>query len=103
MFGIKYGEDTFNTWVERNAEIFKKLESTEKGIYPAIINTQNPIRESGQNTYYEPERGLLTKARANDNDAILGANTDNEFYSDVAVVLNPSQNVHFLGTSNDLR
>lgn len=102
VFGIEYGKDTFNTWTQRNAEIFQSLQSTAEGIYPAIINTQSPIMEFEQNTYYEPERGLFTQAKTNGNDAILGANTDNEFHSDVAVVLNPDQQVHFLGTKQDL-
>jgi hypothetical protein len=103
VFGIEYGVDTFNTWTKRNAEIFKSLERTGKGIYPAIINAQNPIEESGQNTYYEPERGLFTRVKENGNDSILGSNTDNEFNSDVAVVFNAQQNVHFLGTNEDVK
>lgn len=102
VFGIEYGKDTFNTWTQRNAKIFKSLVKSAKGIYPAIINTTNPIRESGKNTYYEPERGLLTQAKTKGNDAILGANTDNEFNSDVAVVFNAQQNIHFLGTKKDI-
>lgn len=102
IFGIEYGKDTFNTWTQRNAEIFKSLVKTEKGIYPAIINTINPIRESGKNTYYEPERGLFTRAKEKNNDAILGANTDNEFNSDVAVIFNAQENIHFLGTTQDI-
>lgn len=102
ILGVKWGVDTFNTWTSRNAEIFKSLEETAKGVYPAIINTENPIVESGQNTYYEEQRGLFTKADKEGNDAILGSNTDNEFNSDVAVVLRSTNNVHFLGTTDDL-
>lgn len=103
ILGIQWGKDTFNTWTKRNAEVFKSLEKTQKGIYPAIINTQNPIREKGQNTYYEEQRGLFTQAERESNDAILGEQTDNEFGSDVAVVLNASEkNVHFLGTKEDV-
>lgn len=103
IFGIQWGKDTFNTWTKRNAEVFKALEKTQKGIYPAIINTQNPIREKGQNTYYEEQRGLFTQAERESNDAILGEQTDNEFGSDVAIVLNASEkNVHFLGTKEDV-
>lgn len=61
----------------------------------------NPIRETGQNTYYEEQRGLFTKAEKDGNDAILGAKTDNEFGSDVAVVFD-TNNVHFLGTTEDV-
>lgn len=61
----------------------------------------NPIREIGQNTYYEEQRGLFTKAKKDGNDAILGAKTDNEFGSDVAVVFD-TNNVHFLGTTEDV-
>lgn len=103
ILGIQWGKDTFNTWTKRNAEVFKALEKTQKGIYPAIINTQNPIREKGQNTYYEEQRGLFTQAERESNDAILGEHTDNEFGSDVAIVLNASEkNVHFLGTKEDV-
>lgn len=102
VFGIEYGKDTFNTWTQRNAEVFKSLEKTESGIYPAVINATNPIRESGKNTYYELERGLLTQAKTKGNDTILGSNTDNEFHSDVAVVFNAKNNVHFLGTTKDI-
>ena len=103
ILGVQWGKDTFNTWTKRNAEVFKALEKTQKGIYPAIINTQNPIREKGQNTYYEEQRGLFTQAERESNDAILGEQTDNEFGSDVAVVLNASEkNVHFLGTKEDV-
>lgn len=103
IFGIQWDKDTFNTWTKRNAEVFKALEKTQKGIYPAIINTQNPIREKGQNTYYEEQRGLFTQAERESNDAILGEQTDNEFGSDVAIVLNASEkNVHFLGTKEDV-
>lgn len=103
ILGIQWGKDTFNTWTKRNAEAFKALEKTQKGIYPAIINTQNPIREKGQNTYYEEQRGLFTQAEREGNDAILGEHTDNEFGSDVAIVLNASEkNVHFLGTKEDI-
>jgi hypothetical protein len=102
ILGVKWGVDTFNTWTSRNAEIFKSLEGIAKGVYPAIINTKNPIVESGQNTYYEEQRGLFTKADKEGNDAILGSNTDNEFNSDVAVVLRDMNNIHFLGTTDDL-
>lgn len=102
IFGINYGKDTFNSWVARNEKVFKNLSNTQEGIYPAIINTVNPIREKGQNTYYEEQRGLKTLASKNKNDAILGQDTDNEFKSDVAVVFNPQENIHFLGTNDDL-
>ena len=102
ILGVRWGVDTFNTWTQRNAEIFKSLQETERGIYPAVINTVNPIRENGQDTYYEEHRGLFTKADAEGNDAVLGSETDNEFGSDVAVVLRDNSNVHFLGTQEDM-
>lgn len=102
ILGVKWGEDTFNTWTKRNEEIFKSLQETEKGIYPAIINTQNPIRESGQNTYYEEDRGLFTQADTNNNDAILSSKADNEFNSDIAVILRDNERIHFLGTEDDI-
>ena len=101
VFGIEWGVDTFNTWTEKNANIFKSLETSEKGIYPAIINVKNPITEEGQNTYYEEQRKLFSKASKEGNDSILGSKTDNEFGSDVAVVFDKN-NVYFLGTTKDL-
>ena len=105
VFGIKYGKDTFQDWVDRNADKFKQIwnsRSVKKGIYPAILNVQNPIVEEGQNTYYEEQRGLMTRARRDGNDAIISNRAKNEFSSDVIVMLNPQQDVHILGTNQDL-
>ena len=105
VFGIKYGKDTFQDWVDRNADKFKQIwnsRSVKKGIYPAILNVQNPIVEEGQNTYYEEQRGLMTRARRDGNDAIISNRAKNEFGSDVIVILNPKQDVHILGTNQDL-
>ena len=51
----------------------------------------------------------MTQAENNGNDAILSSNSDNEFNSDVAVLLNigkdpatRAQRVHFLGTEDDI-
>ena len=108
IFGIEWNKDTFGSWIERNAEVFKALEDNQSGIYPALINVKNPIRESGENTYYEEQRGLMSKADKEGFDAILGEQTDNEFNSDVAVVLNIGESknerderIHFLGTTED--
>ena len=103
VFNLNFGKDTFNTWVKKNEEIFKSINIAEtKGIYPVILNVQNPIEESKQNTYYEPERGLITKAKNEGFDAIISDKSDNEFNSDVAVIINPAENVHFLGTPQDI-
>lgn len=103
IFGIKLGKDTFNTWTARNAEIFKSLEKSAKGINPVVIDVRNPIIEEGQNTYYEEQRGLFTTADAKGNDAILSKKADNEFNSDVAVVINANNdNVYWLGTKSDI-
>lgn len=103
IFGIKLGKDTFNTWTARNAEIFKSLEKSAKGIYPVVIDVRNPIIEEGQNTYYEEQRGLFTVADSKGNDAILSKKADNEFNSDVAVVINANNdNVYWLGTKSDI-
>lgn len=104
IFGIKLGKDTFNTWTARNAEIFKSLEKSAKGINPVVIDVRNPIIEEGQNTYYEEQRGLFTIADAKGNDAILSKKADNEFNSDVAVVINANNNnVYWLGTKSDIK
>ena len=102
ILGVKWGEDTFETWTQRNAEIFKSLQESTRGIYPAVINTVNPIRESGQNTYYEEDRQLFSRADKEGNDAVLSAQADNEFGSDIAVVLGDNSRVHFLGTKQDI-
>ena len=103
IFGIKLGKDTFNTWTARNAEIFKSLEKSAKGINPVVIDVRNPITEEGQNTYYEEQRGLFTTADAEGNDAILSKKADNEFNSDVAIVINANNdNVYWLGTKSDI-
>ena len=103
IFGIKLGKDTFNTWTARNAEIFKSLEKSAKGINPVVIDVRNPITEEGQNTYYEEQRGLFTTADDKGNDAILSKKADNEFNSDVAVVINANNdNVYWLGTKSDI-
>lgn len=106
VFDIRYGKETFNDWVNRKKGEFKKLwdgRSVKHGIFPAILNVSNPIKETGQNTYYEEQRGLFTAAKKNNNDAILSDSAKNEFSSDVAVVFNPEKNVHILGTYDDLQ
>jgi hypothetical protein len=105
ILGVNWGEDTFNTWTRRNAMIFKQLlKNGEKGIYPVIIDVKNPIREVGQDTYYEEHRGLMTKADKEGYDTILSEKSDNEFNSDIAVVINVSENrVHFLGSKDDIK
>lgn len=106
VFGIKFGIDTFSNWVNKAKNKFKDLwknKSITKGIYPAVLNVTNPIVEQNQNTYYEEQRGLFTKAKQNGNDAIISNSAQNEFNSDVIVMFNPQQNVHFLGTKQDLK
>lgn len=120
VFGLKWGEDTFNTWVQRNEQVFKDLQTVQNsqllsedsqngGIYPVIVNIKSPIREVGQDTYYEDNRKLFTKAANEGNDAILSQKADNEFGSDVVVMLNYSdkpdspERIHFLGTAEDIR
>lgn len=116
VLGVRWGEDTFNTWIERNAEIFKGLQSLENpkltdnkgGSFPVVVDVRNPIQESGQDTYYEEHRQLFSIADTNGNDAIISKNADNEFGSDVIIMLNYSESpetnerIHFLGTASDL-
>ena len=92
VFGIEYGKDTFNSWVQKNKNRFQEIwknKSVKKGIYPAVLNVTNPIIEENQNTYYEEQRGLFTKAKENGNDAIISNHAQNEFNSDVIVIFNP--------------
>ena len=105
VFDIRYGKETFNDWINRKRDEFKSLwnnRSVKNGIIPAVLNVRNPIVEEGQNTYYEEQRGLFTQAKQNGNDAILSNKSKNEFGSDVAIVFNPNENVHFLGTKSDI-
>jgi hypothetical protein len=105
VFDIRYGKETFNDWVNRKKSEFQdvwKSRQVKKGMYPAVLNVQNPIVEKNQNTYYEEQRGLFTKAKQNKNDAIVSNEAKNEFGSDVVIVFNPKENVHFLGTKQDI-
>ena len=105
VFDIRYGKETFNDWINRKRDEFKNLwnnRSVKNGIIPAVLNIHNPIIEEGQNTYYEEQRNLFTQAKQKGNDAILSNKSKNEFGSDVAVVFNPNENVHFLGTKSDI-
>lgn len=102
VFDIRYGEETFNQWVDRKREEFEDIWTNrrpEKGLYPVFLNVRNPIIEEGQNTYYEEERQLFTKAKTNDNDGIISNNAKNEFNSDVIIVFNPRQNVRFIDST----
>lgn len=105
VFGIKYGQETFNDWINRKREEFQNIwknREVSSGIIPALLNVSNPISEEGQNTYYEEQRGLFTRASQQGNDAILSNNAKNEFGSDVAIIFDPKSNVHLLGTNQDL-
>ena len=105
VFDIRYGKETFNDWINRKRDEFKNLwnnRSVKNGIIPAVLNIHNPITEEGQNTYYEEQRNLFTQAKQKGNDAILSNKSKNEFGSDVAVIFNPNENVHFLGTKSDI-
>lgn len=105
VFDIRYGKETFNDWVNRKKSEFQnawKSRQVKKGMYPAVLNVQNPIVEKNQNTYYEEQRGLFTKAKQNKNDAIVSNEANNEFESDVIVVFNPKENIHLLGTKQDV-
>lgn len=106
VFDIRYGKETFNDWITRKIKEFKSIWNSRqirKGIIPAVLNIKNPIVESGQNTYYEEQRKLFTIAKEQNNDAILSNSAKNEFGSDVAIVFNPKDNVHFLGTTSDIK
>lgn len=106
VFGIRYGKDTFQDWVNNNANIFRQIWNTKqvkKGMYPVLLNIQNPIVEQNQNTYYEEERKLMTSAKQNNNDSIISNSSKNEFNSDVIVMLYPQKDVHILGTYQDIQ
>lgn len=106
VFGIRYGKDTFQDWVDNNAKVFRQIWNTKqvkKGMYPVLLNVQNPIIEENQNTYYEEQRGLMTSAKQNNNDAIISNRSKNEFNSDVIVMLYPQKDVHILGTYQDIQ
>lgn len=106
VFGIRYGKDTFQDWVNNNANVFRQIWNTKqvkKGMYPVLLNIQNPIVEQNQNTYYEEERKLMTSAKQNNNDSIISNSSKNEFNSDVIVMLYPQKDVHILGTYQDIQ
>lgn len=104
VFDIRFGKETFNDWVRRKESEFRAIweSGSVRNVYPVVINVTNPIEESGQNTYYEEERGLMSRARRNGNDAIISDDAKNEFGSDVLIMFNPKSNVHFLGTEKDI-
>lgn len=104
VFDIRYGKETLNDWVRRKEHEFRNIWESGKirNVYPVIVNVTNPIEESNQNTYYEPERGLMSKAKRDNNDAIISNSAKNEFGSDVLIVFNPIENIHFLGSEEDI-
>lgn len=106
VFDIRYGKETFQDWINRKAKEFQDIwfkRAVKTGIVPSILDLTNPIIEEGQNTYYEEERGLFTKAKNDDNNSIISNKSKNEFGSDVAIMFNPQRDVHFLGTKSDIQ
>ena len=106
VFDIRYGKETFQDWINRKAKEFQDIwlkRAVKTGIVPSILDLTNPIIEEGQNTYYEEERGLFTKAKNNGNNSIISNKSKNEFGSDVAIMFNPQKDVHFLGTKSDIQ
>ena len=106
VFDIRYGKETFQDWINRKAKEFQDIwlkRAVKTGIVPSILDLTNPIIEEGQNTYYEQERGLFTKAKNDGNNSIISNKSKNEFGSDVAIMFNPQRDVHFLGTKSDIQ
>lgn len=106
VFDIRYGKETFQDWINRKAKEFQDIwfkRAVKTGIVPSILDLTNPIIEEGQNTYYEEERGLFTKAKNDGNNSIISNKSKNEFGSDVAIMFNPQKDVHFLGTKSDIQ
>lgn len=106
VFDIRYGKETFQDWINRKAKEFQDMwlkRAVKIGIVPSILDLTSPIIEEGQNTYYEEERGLFTKAKNDDNNSIISNKSKNEFGSDVAIMFNPQKDVHFLGTKSDIQ
>lgn len=106
VFDIRYGKETFQDWINRKAKEFQDIwlkRAVKTGIIPSILDLTNPIIEEGQNTYYEEERGLFTKAKNDGNNSIISNKSKNEFGSDVAIMFNPQKDVHFLGTKSDIQ
>lgn len=104
VFDIRFGKETLNDWVRRKESEFRAIweSGSVRNVYPVVVNVTNPIEESGQNTYYEEERGLMSRAKRDGNDAIISDDARNEFGSDVLIMFNPQSNVHFLGTEEDI-
>lgn len=106
VFDIRYGKETFQDWINRKAKEFQDIwlkRAVKTGIVPSILDLTNPIIEEGQNTYYEEQRGLFTKAKNDGNNSIMSNKSKNEFGSDVAIIFNPQKDVHFLGTKSDIQ
>lgn len=104
VFDIRFGKETLNDWVRRKESEFRAIweSGSVRNVYPVVVNVTNPIEESGQNTYYEEERGLMSRAKRDGNDAIISDDARNEFGSDVLIMFNPQSNIHFLGTEEDI-
>lgn len=105
VFDVRYGKETFQDWINRKAKEFQDIwlkRDIKTGIVPSILDLTSPIIEEGQNTYYEEQRGLFTKAKNGGNNSIISNKSKNEFGSDVAVMFNPQKDVHFLGTKSDI-
>lgn len=105
VFDVRYGKETFQDWINRKAKEFQDTwlkRDIKTGIVPSILDLTSPIIEEGQNTYYEEQRGLFTKAKNGGNNSIISNKSKNEFGSDVAVMFNPQKDVHFLGTKSDI-
>ena len=44
----------------------------------------------------------MSKAKRDNNDAIISNSAKNEFGSDVLIIFNPIENIHFLGSKEDI-
>ena len=110
IFDIKYGEESFNQWVNRKALEFQTIANTKrvKGAYPAIVDIRNPYsitKKERTDTNYA-NNGVFDNARQNLSDGVIDNKANNEFHSDVVVVTNPdgspvNDRIWWLGSISD--
>lgn len=107
VLGFKPGE-SFNQWVSRNKEAFEQVQSQYegKGMYPALVDARHPYVESPLLDTEYRDRGTFVKMKQNGNDVLYGPFTDNEFGSDVTLVVDGGgsnkNKIHWLGTPEDI-
>jgi hypothetical protein len=75
-------------------------------MYPALVDARHPYVESPLLDTEYRDRGTFVKMKQNGNDVLYGPFTDNEFGSDVTLVVDGGgsnkNKIHWLGTPEDI-